>query len=305
MSVPDDDQPSARGELVVVATPIGNLGDLSPQGCRDARRSRRRRAAKTRATPASCSPAWASAPPASSRCTRTTSRERVSRGARAARRRCTGRPRERRRHARRVRPGRAGDRGGDRGRPPGHERAGAFGRREPRSCWPGSGRRAGASRASCRGGEPSARARLGEIAAAPASERHLRGAAAGRRHACAISLSGAEPIASSRSRASSRSDSRRPGTGLSLTACERASATPPRGEHVLVVAGAHRRASVPQPERGADPSRGRTPHVGRRQPAAGRGRGGSGARRVEALRLRDFAGAAATGSLGACQAVSS
>ena len=41
-------------------------------------------------------------------------------------------------------------------------------------------------------------------------------------------------------------------------------------------------------ERGGDPSRGRKPHVGRRQPPAGRGRGGSRARRVEALRLRDF-----------------
>ena len=34
--------------------------------------------------------------------------------------------------------------------------------------------------------------------------------------------------------------------------------------------------------------RGRKPHVGRRQPPRGRGRGGSRARRVEALRLRDF-----------------
>ena len=290
------------GELVVVATPIGNIGDLSPRaaatlaggGRRVLRGHAPHRPAARPPRPSGLAPALAA------RAQRAGANRR---GARAARTRRPGRARQRRRHAGGLRSGRAGDRGGDRRRSPGHERARAVGGRRPRSWSPGSGPHAGASKASCRGAAPSAPsawARSRRPRTRASSTRHRSGSAATLADLARLlrrrPQGGGLPRAHETLRGDLARDSRR--------GVRAAAATPPRGEHVLVVAGAaaghdsrrraRRRSRAPS-RAGCPPA----PAAGRRRP---RWRPTSACRSASPTRLRS---PTVTGSLGACPAVSS
>ena len=104
MSAPDDHQPSARGELVVVATPIGNLADLSPRAAATLEQADVVCCEDTRHTGQMLSRLGL-------RASRLLSvhahneRERVSEVLELLDRGARVRARERRRHSRRVRPG--------------------------------------------------------------------------------------------------------------------------------------------------------------------------------------------------------
>ena len=262
-------------------------------------------AARTPATPGSCSPACGL------RASRLVSlhahneRERRRRGARAARAAVqrvalvsdAGTPAI-------SDPGEHRDRRGHRRRPQGHDRARAVGCPE-RS----RGRRARDRTLAFRG-LPAARGAAarrapGRDRGGAAPERDLRGAPARRRDAQRPRRGVRRRAGGSRSAGSSPSGSRRPGAGLSPRRAR--AARPSRGARRARArrsADAGRRAR-PSPSEEEVQTSCREPHVGRCQPPAGGGRGrprSSACRSASPTRLRS---PAATSSLGACPAASS